>query len=197
MQTTVGGIVLTGGGGVRLQGADKASIEIAGQTLLEHALTALAELTETVVVGDWLPTSRPVGFLREDPAGGGPVAGLMAGLAGFPRVLGMVVALAVDMPLVTTATVRRLVAALETDPALDGVLLDGSQYLCAAYRPVALKDAASQLDSVHGASMRKLLAGLTLGEVAAIGPEARDVDTLEDLRDLRELLAEDAKVMDS
>ena len=34
----LGGIVLTGGSAVRFQGADKASIEIAGATLLEHVL---------------------------------------------------------------------------------------------------------------------------------------------------------------
>jgi molybdopterin-guanine dinucleotide biosynthesis protein A len=197
MQTTVGGIVLTGGGGVRLQGADKATIEIGGQTLLEHALAALRELAETVVVGDWLPTSRPVTFLREEPAGGGPAAGVLAGLAGFPRLPQIVVALAVDMPMVTTATVRRLVAALEADPGLDGVLLDGRQYLCAAYRPAALQEAAARLESSYGASMRQLLSSLSLGEVAALGAEARDVDTFSDLRELRELLAEDADVMDS
>ena len=81
-------------------------------TLLEHVLGALAEVPEVVVVGDEVVTSRPVTFVREDPAGGGPAAGLLAGLAGFPRPPRLVVVLAVDMPLVTTATVRRLVEAV-------------------------------------------------------------------------------------
>ena len=34
----LGGVVLTGGAAVRFQGADKASIEVGGATLLEHVL---------------------------------------------------------------------------------------------------------------------------------------------------------------
>ena len=88
-------------------------MEVAGLTLLEHVLGALAEVPEVVVVGDEVGTSRPVTFLREDPAGGGPAAGLLAGLTGFPRPPRLVVVLAVDMPLVTTATVGRLVQAAD------------------------------------------------------------------------------------
>lgn len=190
MGTRVGGVVLTGGGAVRLDGADKASIEIAGQTLLERALAALAQTDETVVVGEWLPTTRPVTFLREEPAGSGPAAGLLAGLSGFVKLPEVVVALAVDMPLVTTETVRRLVAAVVSDEQVDGALLEGRQYLCAAYRTQALLAAAEELDSLPGASMQSLLAALTRTAVAAQGAEARDVDTLSDLRELRELMEE-------
>ena len=146
----LGGIVLTGGSAVRFQGADKASIELAGVTLLEHVLGALAEVPEVVVVGDQVLTSRPVGFVREDPPGGGPAAGLLAGLAGFPRPPRLVVVLAVDMPLVTTATVRRLMLSA----AEDGALLvdeDGRrQYLCAMYRGAALVEAAPPSRSSTG-----------------------------------------------
>lgn len=190
METTWGGILLTGGGAVRLSGADKATIEIAGKSLLEYALAALAGVGETVVVGELVPTSRPVNFVREDPAGGGPAAGLLAGLAGFSRPPDSVVVLAVDMPLVTADSVRRLVAAMESDPALDGVLLDGGQYLCAAYRRRALTASGEQAESSHGLSMRKLLSGLRLGSVDSVGAEARDVDTLKDLQEIRELFEE-------
>ena len=40
----LGGVVLSGGGAARFGGADKASIELAGETLLERALRALAEV---------------------------------------------------------------------------------------------------------------------------------------------------------
>ena len=103
---------------MRFQGADKASMELGGITLLEHALGALAEVPEVVVVGDEVITSRPVGFIREDPPGGGPAAGLLAGLDGFPGLPRLVMVLAVDMPLVTTATVRRLMLSADEDGAL-------------------------------------------------------------------------------
>ena len=67
----LGAVVLTGGSAVRLDGADKASIELGGLTLLEHALGALVDVDEVVVVGDHVPTTRPVTFTREDPRHGG------------------------------------------------------------------------------------------------------------------------------
>jgi molybdopterin-guanine dinucleotide biosynthesis protein A len=165
-------------------------MEVGGLTLLEHALGALAEVPEVVVVGDELVTSRPVTFLREDPAGGGPAAGLLAGLAGFPRPPRLVVVLAVDMPRVTTATVRRLVEAVADAGAL---LVDENgrrQYLCAAYRTEALLAAAPPLEEQHGLPMRRLVDDLRLAEVPALGGETRDVDTWEDLLELREQLGE-------
>jgi molybdopterin-guanine dinucleotide biosynthesis protein A len=145
---------------------------------------------EVVVVGDELVTSRPVTFLREDPAEGGPAAGLLAGLAGFPRPRRLVVVLAVDMPRVTTATVRRLVEAVADAGAL---LVDENgrrQYLCAAYRTEALLAAAPPLEEQHGLPMRRLVDDLRLAEVPALGGETRDVDTWEDLLELREQLGE-------
>jgi molybdopterin-guanine dinucleotide biosynthesis protein A len=182
----LGGIVLTGGTAVRFQGADKASMEVAGVTLLEHALGALAEVPEVVVVGDEVITSRPVSFVREDPPGGGPAAGVLAGLTGFPRMPRLVVVLAVDMPLVTTATVRRLMLSCGEDGAL---LVDEDgrgQYLAAVYRTHALLEAAPAVGEQTGLSMRRLVSGLRLTEVPALVGEALDVDTWDDLTELRE-----------
>jgi molybdopterin-guanine dinucleotide biosynthesis protein A len=184
----LGGVVLTGGGAARLGGADKASIEVGGRTLLEHALAALAEVTELVVVGAEVPTSRPVTFTREDPPGGGPAAGLLAGLRAFARPPDRVVVLAVDMPLVTAATVRRLLDVSDGDGA---VLVDGSgrqQYLCAAYSTEALARAAGAGTGElgHGLAMRELVAGLWLTGVPAAGDEASDLDTWTDLATLRD-----------
>lgn len=184
----LGGIILTGGGAVRFGGVDKASIEVAGSTLLEHALGALSGIPEVVVVGDPVPTSRPVTFLREDPPEGGPAAGLLAGLGGFPLSPRRVVVLAVDMPLVTAATVRRLMAAAGEGSEDGALLLDGDgrrQYLCAVYRTAALLDGAPPLSEQHGLPMRRLVAGLRLSEVAARDDEAQDVDTGEDLLAVR------------
>jgi len=177
--------VLTGGSAVRIQGADKASIEVAGTTLLEHALDALAGVPDVVVVGEQVATSRPVTFRREDPPGGGPAAGLLAGLRGFPRAPERVVVLAVDMPMVTAATVRRLLRAVDEDGAL---LVDGDgrrQYLCGVYRTEALLAAAAPVGEQDGLSMRRLVASMGLAEVPALLGESRDIDTWEDLLALR------------
>ena len=184
----LGGIVLTGGSAVRIQGADKASIEVAGATLLERALDALAEVPEVVVVGEEVTTSRPVTFRREEPSGGGPAAGLLAGLSGFPHTPARVVVLAVDMPLVNAATVRRLLLAFGEDGAL---LVDEhgrQQYLCGVYRAEALLAAAPPAGEQHGLPMRRLVAGLRLAAVPANPGETRDVDTWDDLLALRDQL---------
>lgn len=187
--TGLGAVVLTGGSAARLQGADKASIELGGVTLLEHVLAALCGVHEVVVVGDEVATGRAVTFLREEPAGGGPAAGLLAGLSGFPRPPDLVVVLAVDMPLVTGDTVGRLVGAAGNASEHDGALLvDGDgrrQYLCAAYRPEVLLAVAPALEEQHGLAVRRLVGNLRLAEVPARGGESRDVDTWEDLLDLR------------
>jgi molybdopterin-guanine dinucleotide biosynthesis protein A len=152
----------------------------------------LAEVSDVVVVGDEVATSRPVTFLREEPPRGGPAAGLLAGLAGFPTAPRLVVVLAVDMPLVNAATVHRLRLSVARDPGSDGALLvdDGGrrQYLCAVYRSAALRAAAPPLEEQHGLPMKRLLAPLRLADVPALPGEADDVDTWEDLRDLRDRL---------
>jgi molybdopterin-guanine dinucleotide biosynthesis protein A len=189
MPERLGAVVLTGGTGSRMGGVDKASIEIEGVTLLERALAATMTALEVVVVGEQVPTSRPVTWTREDPAGGGPAAGLLAGLDRFLVRPDLVVALAVDMPRLHAGTVSRLTWAVEADPAVDGaVLLDAGgrrQPLAAVYRRAAL-DAArpDEREHEHGLPMHRLVGALRIVEVAAVGDEARDVDTWEDLRDL-------------
>jgi len=174
-------VILAGGTAARLGGVDKASIEHAGQTFLERALAAVASAGEVVVVGEQVPTSRPATFVREDPPLGGPVAGLLAGRRSLADPAETLVVLAVDMPLVTAATVDRLVAASSGDGA---VLSDanGRRQLAFAVRTSRLDEVAP--DDPHGHSVRDLLALLDLADVPASGDEARGVDTWEDLRTL-------------
>lgn len=177
-------MILAGGTAVRLDGADKASLEYAGSTFLERALAATAAAGEVVVVGDAVPTSRPVTFVREDPPLGGPVAGLLAGRGALAREPDVLLVLAVDMPFASSATMGRLLAAAA---GRDGAVLcdaEGRAQLVLALSAAAL-DAAAPVDP-HGASVRALLAPLDLARVPAEGEEARGIDTWRDLRDLPE-----------
>ncbi|MDX6324959.1 MAG: hypothetical protein QOK15_1313 [Nocardioidaceae bacterium] len=199
--------MLTGGTAARMDGADKASIELGGVTLLERALAATVTATEVVVVGEQVPASRPVTWTREQPAGGGPAAGLLAGLDRFRRRPDVVAVLAVDMPRVTPGTFARLEAALAPDVALaadpavalepaesgpyDGALLvDGDgrrQPLCAVYRTEALHQVRPRnREAEQGLSMHRLIDGLRLRDVPAAPGESVDVDTWRDLLWLRE-----------
>jgi molybdopterin-guanine dinucleotide biosynthesis protein A len=186
-----GAVVLTGGTAVRMDGADKASIELAGVTLLERALFATVSAAEVVVVGQQVPASRPVTWTREQPTGGGPAAGLLAGLDRFLHRPDLLAVLAVDMPRVTPVTFARLEEALEAALDADGALLvdaDGRrQPLCAVYRMDAL-ERVRPLDrqAENGLSMHRLIGRLDLREVPAAPGEAVDVDTWRDLLWLRE-----------
>ena len=177
-------VVLAGGTAARLDGADKAGIEHAGRTLLEHALAAVATAAETVVVGDLVPTSRPVTFTREDPPLGGPAAGLLAGIDALAGRFDSVVVLAVDMPRVRPATVDRLRAAAE---GRDGAFLadrSGRRALAGVLATTAV--ARVRPNDAHGLPLHRLLAALDLAAVPAESDEAVDVDTWADVRALRE-----------
>ena len=191
----VGAVVLAGGTAARMDGVDKAAIELDGLTLLERALAATMTAVEVVVVGEQVPTTRPVTWTMEDPRGGGPAAGLLTALGCFYRRPDLVQVLAVDMPHVTPGTFARLAEALEDPPegadAADAAVLvdeDGRrQPLCAVYRAGALTAAApASPEEWHGLPVRRLLEPLRLVEVAATPGETRDVDTWADLRELRQ-----------
>ena len=179
-------VVLAGGRAVRLDGADKASVEHRGRTLLEHAIEACVDAQEVVVVGDPVPTTRPVTFCRESPRYGGPVAALLTGrdaLVREPRTLGV---LAVDMPRVTPWTFRRL---LEAALGHDGAFLTdagGRRQLAGVLEVARLESVRPDHEGQHGMPLHRLLAGLDLVEIAPEEDEGRDVDTWRDLRDLEE-----------
>lgn len=179
------GVVLAGGTAARMDGVDKASVELHGRTLLELAVDAMLDADEVVVVArDSVPTSRPVTFVCEDPPRGGPVAGLLTGVDALlrrPRLIGV---LAVDMPRVTPVTMRRLREAVDGH---DGAFLvdgGGRRQLAGVIRADRLAAVRPDLERQHGMALHRLLAPLALVEVPADGDEALDIDSWADLRDL-------------
>lgn len=181
------GVLLAGGTAARMDGIDKASIEIGGRTLLEICLDAFLDADEVVVVGPrTVRTTRPVTFTVEDPPLGGPVAGLLTGVDLLLRPARLVGVLAVDMPRVSAQTFRRLRAAAAGH---DGAFLvdeTGRRQLCGVLEARALAAARPDLEGQHGMSLRTLLGDLDLAAVPSLDDEARDIDTWADLRDLDE-----------
>ncbi len=175
-------VILAGGTSVRMDGVDKAGVEYAGRTLLEHALAAASGAAETVVVGDPVPTSRPATFVREDPPHGGPAAALLAGRDALLARPAYLAVLAVDMPRVSADTFQRLLTAADGH---DGAFLaDASgRRALAGVMDLAALDRVRPSD-LHGLPLHRFLAPLDLAEVAGEPGEARDVDTWADLRDL-------------
>src|SRR4051812_49851755 len=109
-------VILAGGGGRRMGGADKAGLVVGGIPLLDRVLLAAAAARDTVVVGDPRPTVRPVRWVREEPPGGGPLAGLSAGLSALSDLNELpVLVLATDLPRLGPGDVQRLLGALATE----------------------------------------------------------------------------------
>jgi molybdopterin-guanine dinucleotide biosynthesis protein A len=183
MESPWDALVLAGGAGRRMgdpRGTDKAGLDVGGVTLLDRVLAAVAGAQRCVVVGPRRPTGRPVTFTIEAPAGAGPAAAIVHGLSlvHAPTVL----VLAADMPFAATA-VPKLIEALAGEQVDAAMLVDDSgrrQPLLAAYRADALRRCAEGRDW-SGVSVRALTEGLRVVEVAAVGDEALDCDTPEQL----------------
>ena len=167
------GIVVTGGGARRMGGADKPALEVAGRSLLEVARQALVGARRTVVVG-------PGGDLTEDPPGGGPLAGVAAGLARCDSPV--VAVLAADLPFVTAEVVELLV---EAAPALAVDDEGRDQYLLGAYPTEALRRALPA--SVGGGRLRPVIEALSPRRITLAGwpPAWWDCDTAEQLEAAR------------
>lgn len=182
---TFDAIVLCGGTATRLGGADKGSVIVGGRSLLDRALEAVAGAKKTVVVGPARPAARSVEWTLEDPPGGGPVAGIDAGLVhtNAPHI----VILAVDFPFVDDACVARI---LEELNGQDGVILIDAvgrhQGLVGAYKRTSLLTALEG-STPHNMAVKDLLGGLDLLELE--DPRStRDCDTWDDVRAADEIL---------
>ncbi len=174
-------VILAGGRSSRLGGVAKCELVIDGSTLLELAVRSTSGAREVVVVGDRAPDG--VRRVREDPAYGGPVAAVAAGLAGLDEVHGdsppeWVLMLACDMPL-AGSILPRLLAAASDDGAVAVDPVGHPQYLLGVYRRSALGSALARLGRPGGRAVRELVDGLRLHEVSDEGA-AGDLDTWAD-----------------
>ncbi len=177
----VDAIVLAGGAGRRLGGVDKAALRVAGKPLLDRVVAACGEARDVVVVGAERPTMRPVQWTLEEPPGGGPLAGLAAGVARLRLDSEQVVVLATDLPYVTAADVDRLLSAIaDADAVVFVDASDRAQPLCAAYDVRALRAAIAATGEVHGAPVSRILDNLRVRTIPDHGA-ARDADTQEEL----------------
>nr|BFE99735.1 hypothetical protein GCM10020241_14110 [Streptoalloteichus tenebrarius] len=182
-------VVLAGGRARRLGGCDKVALTVGDRTLLDGVLAAVAAggADPVVVVGPPRTTALPVLWAREDPPGGGPLAGLAEGLRAVPAEVAEVAVLAGDLAAVGPGTLDRLRAALRAERAADGaVLVDEHghvQWLLGVWRAPALRSVVPERGA--GLAVRAVLGHLTRIDVPALPGETLDVDTPDDLRAAR------------
>lgn len=189
----VAAIVVGGGGGQRLGGVSKPDLVLGGVRLMDRVCAALTGACGAGCVAVVPPAVRvPDGVVRtlEDPPGGGPLAGIDAGLSALHfGEGGLVVVVSVDAP-----GVGEFVPLLLAEPlgeAADGRIVRGGepepfdQYLMGVYRVASLRraidEAVAALGSVRGVGVRRVLRSLALERVEVDVLACRDVDTPEDL----------------
>lgn len=180
-------IILAGGAARRLGGTPKPEIVVAGRTLLDRVLDAVADAGQIIVAGPAVPTGRPVRWVREDPPGTGPVAAIAAALTevGAPRL----VLLAADLPQVAPA-VPVLLSAL---PGADAAVLsrDGrANYVAAAWRTEALRASITGIGPGRGAALGRVYETAHVVQVPDEHGWGRDCDTWDDVRRARAELTE-------
>lgn len=192
-------VVLAGGQGRRLGGLSKAEVPVAGVAMIDRVLLATTGARHVVIVGPPELARPGIPTTLEQPASGGPVAGIAAGLAALASTPGgddastpasegdgPVLVLACDVPRVAGVETA-LFGALAAAPEADGAHLvdaEGHSQLVAVYRRDALAGALAGLGGGHGISVRRLNARLSMVAVADPDGHGQDADTWDDVRHL-------------
>jgi molybdopterin-guanine dinucleotide biosynthesis protein A len=185
-------IVLAGGAGRRLGGADKPAVAVGDRSLLDRVLDAVAAARCRVVVGP--PRALPAGVIgcREEPPRGGPAAALAAGVPHTRSAI--IVVLAADLPWIAPA-VPVLTAALSA--GADVAALAGTDgrlnLLAAAWQRPALVDALRRIGEPAGRAMGQLAANSRVCAVVDPAGWGADCDTWEDMRRATERLKEGSR----
>ena len=129
-------------------GRDKALLPWQGATLLDHALARLHEACPTVRVLSGTERryeDRGTAVDLDAVPDSGPLGAIYTGLLHVGHGVGLF--LAVDLPFVTTALLRRLIElAAEGHDAVVPISSDGPQPLCAVYGPTCLDPIRRRLD---------------------------------------------------
>ncbi len=185
-------------------GRHKPALEVAGLPMVERVLEAARE-HERVVVGTPERVPDGVTVVRESPPGGGPVAGIAAGLAALDDLddrgaldgvderqgegLELVAVLAGDLPFLTDDHLDELFVALTSGPtdierpevALAVDARGHANWLCAVWRADTLRRRLAEVGEPAGTSVRTLLHGIRQVHVLDETGWSTDVDTPEDL----------------
>lgn len=173
-------LILAGGRGTRLGGANKPGLMLHGQRLVDRVIQASrqAGAARVLVIGDQSAGTLADEVLREDPPFAGPLAGIAAGIAQVSSPWCLILACDLQHP---DAVIRALLGHLDRLGA-DGVVLRDAQgytqWLAGFYRTQAVAQACAELgDRLINAPARTALGQLDLAELPVDDETTNDIDT--------------------
>jgi molybdopterin-guanine dinucleotide biosynthesis protein A len=187
-----GAVVLAGGRSSRF-GRDKLAATIDGRPVLEHAIDAVRDVVDVVVVvlapDDERPLPVGVEVARDLTAFEGPLAGLAAGLAALPDDVDRALVSGGDMPRMAGPVLALLLRTLVEDDAVDAVVLDEGGPLPMAIRRNRSRQLAEDLLAAGERRLRAVpeslgatvIDGETWRAVDPAGATLLDIDEPSDL----------------
>lgn len=189
-QIQCAGLVLAGGEAVRLGGVDKAQIQIGDQTLLLRAITVLEQFADVIAIsGGPNPTGAEMygcPILKDVSPGGGPLAGIVAGLH-WAAAMGFdwLAVRPVDTPFLGAEPYLRLRGAMSEAPLLIAET-KRPQWLASLWA-TRLADGASAAAGGEDKSIAHFakMSGVAKIAMAELAPMFDNINTPEDLAKAR------------
>lgn len=185
--TDTAAIILAGGRGTRMGGADKAQLTVGGERFIDKLLRQLPYGTPHVTVS---PRRLGVPQVCETPLYGGPAAGIARGAnelarRGVHETARFIAVFAVDAP-DSPRLLPQLRTALAADQEANVALVESAdghlQPLCALWRTQSLLHALPVTRPLrHASAMQVIRRAKPWAVVAGTGAE-KDVDTVDDLQ---------------
>jgi molybdenum cofactor guanylyltransferase len=147
-------VILAGGAGTRLGGANKALLEVGGRRVIDRLLDAVRPLGAEIVIVNNDGSLAGLAGTRVVPdrePGAGALMGLYSGLAAVATPLAT--ATACDMPFVSTALLRGLLALAAEHDAVVPLVGDQPEPLHAVYRT----DCLPAIEAALGRGQKRLI----------------------------------------
>lgn len=154
----IGGVILCGGRSRRM-GTPKAWLPIGTETLLGRTVRVVSAVVSPIVVvaaADQEVPPLPLGIpiLRDEIADCGPLGGLVSGMAALEGRVDAVFLAACDLPFLTEAFVRELIAAHSPSVAITAPETNGQRHPLAAVYALSLLP--SLRERLHDGQLRMM-----------------------------------------
>lgn len=204
----ISAVILSGGRSRRFGGTHKPGVDLDGTAVISRILSAV--VTAAPEAGIWVAgpleglsaiERECVAAVREEPKFAGPLAGIAAAMDGIigsfgsPDEHAITLIIAGDMPLVTSAHLRDLIAACSDSgsPAVGFDDRGSMQFLCAAWPTELLRQRLREIGDPTDRAVKLLYRDIETVRVDVDPGQLLDFDTPEEFERVRTRLTERSK----